>query len=121
MRDDGLWLDADDVEFYAGVLTVLDTLLKRLGYNGSDQTRVVRSRLEAFLNGRADGHAAVTTRPPLAEVPDADHMDANEAAGQLGVTAGAVRKACRTGRFQGVARKQRGRWMIPADELTGSA
>ncbi|OBB33060.1 hypothetical protein A5792_11565 [Mycolicibacterium peregrinum] len=121
MRDDGLWLDADDVEFFAGALLLLDTWAKRLGYNTSQQTQSVRTRLTEFLESRAAGRADATVRPLSGVVADAGVVDATEAAEHLGLTPDAVRKACRTGRFAGVAQKRLGRWTIPATELERSA
>lgn len=121
MRDDGLWLDASDVELFAGALKLLDWLLKKRDHTMPPDVAVAQRKLEEFIASRVESRADATTRPMADWMVDADLVDSTVAAQRLGLTPGAVRKACRSGRLQSVARKQLGHWMIPAAHIERSA
>ncbi|WP_285033873.1 helix-turn-helix domain-containing protein [Mycolicibacterium sp. lyk4-40-TYG-92] len=117
MRDDGLWLDADDALLFAGALKLLDWALKKRGHNTPPDIAAAQRKLEEFIASRVESRVDATTRPMADWMANAQLMDSTEAAERLGLTPGAVRKACRSGRLQGVARKELGRWMIPAADV----
>lgn len=119
MQSDGLWLDVEDAAKLQSALEALETLAARSGYALGREVAVMKQGVAAFL-GRVAGRADATTRPPVTQIRDADGelIDVEEAARMLGLTADALRKACRTGRYASVARKVRGRWMIPAADVS---
>ncbi|ALI26566.1 hypothetical protein XA26_27260 [Mycolicibacterium fortuitum] len=112
-------MDPAEVVWFAAALDLLVKYSKRAGCVVPSSVPTVRSELQTFLDSRADSLADATTRPPRVAVlhPDGEWIDVEEAAQMLGVSADAVRKSCRTGRFVGVARKWRGRWLVPAESL----
>ncbi|MFL0288803.1 hypothetical protein ACJH6H_26530 [Mycobacterium sp. SMC-21] len=117
MRSDGLWLDTEDVAFFAGALALLAELVKQRGQLIPPEVVEAQRKLNQFLKSRIDVLGDTTLRPPAGWLLDADVVDVSAAAEQLGVTPDAVRKACRGGRFKRVAQKELGRWMIPAADV----
>lgn len=122
MRDEGLWLDPTEVVWFAAALDHLVKYSKRAGCVVPPSVPRVRSELQTFLESHADSLADATTRPSSVSVlhPDGEWIDTEEVARMLGVTAGAVRKACRQGRFAAIARRHRGRWWLPAAAVEGT-
>lgn len=117
MRDDGLWLDYNEVVWFAAALDEMARYAARAGSVLPPSVITVRAELHAFLSSRASGRGDATTRPLVELMADPDEVDARNAAERLGLTPDAIRKACRAGRFKEVARKRRGRWMIPAEDV----
>lgn len=108
------------VEEAALLQVALETLERWSAAKGaalSGEVAMLKLNLATFV-GRAVGDVEATMRPDLARGPhDEDFMDSKEAARVLGLTVGAVAKRCRTGVFGGVARRERGRWLIPAADV----
>lgn len=116
MRDDVLVVGAEDATWLIAALAMLEQLVARAGHPPVPSLGEKRRVLAEFV-GRVDGHADATTRPgsgALAHDSDIDALlSTEEVSSMLNVTADAVRKACRTGRFAYVARRAGGRWWIP--------
>lgn len=117
-RDDVLVLDAVSAAWVLAGLELLEELVVRRGWALDASVPAVQTRLREFL-GRAAGRADTTKRPSAVPISDdgRGYVDATRAGELLGISADAVRKACRGGRFQGVARKTRGQWLIPVDAV----
>ena len=116
MRDDLLVLGVEDAAWFLGTLRTLEQLAKRCKVTLPPTVAERRDALLTYLVGRAAGHADATTRPAaLTAAHDGGRevIDTDEAANMLGITSGAMRKRCRSGRYMGVARKELGRWVIP--------
>lgn len=119
MRDEGLWLEPEEVAWFSAALETLTKYAGMARCSVPPSVPPMRVALESFLAGRAGSRLNATTRLLADLLADPDEVDAAEAADRLGVTVDAVRKACRSGRFRGVARKHRGRWMIPTVDIDG--
>lgn len=121
MRSDGMWIDAAEVAWFAAALDTLVKFAGRAGCVVPPSVRPMREQLQTFLDGHAGGGVDATSGLSPGAVFDSDGqwIDAGEVADMLDLTASAVRKACRTGRFAGVARKHRGRWWIPTECVDG--
>jgi len=117
VREDGLWLEYREVVWFAGALDMLAKYAKRAGCAVPSSVISVRAHLDTYLGSRTHGRGDATTRPAAELLVHPEDVDANEASERLGITADAVRKACRTGRFAAVARKQRGQWRLPAADV----
>lgn len=119
LRDDLLVLSVEDATWFLGTLRTLEQLAKRCRVALSPTVAARREVLLSYLAGRATGHADATTRPVAAmAVQDGEEViDTDAAAKMLGITSGAMRKRCRSGRYMGVARKERGRWVISKVEV----
>lgn len=120
MRDDVMVIDADDAIWLVAALSLLEELVKRRGHPPVVSLDEKKQTLTAFLR-RVDGRADTTMRPDSAALAHDSDIDVllgtEEAAGVLGLSADAVRKACRSGRFAHLARRSGGRWWIPRSAL----
>lgn len=112
MRDT-LSLVPEEVAWFVSALDVLEALAAKLNQPVHPSVAPVKRDLARYLETRAPARADARTRGLLGMVAH-DEVMTDKAAARLGLTEDAVRLACRTGRFVGVARKQRGRWVIPA-------
>ena len=118
MRDDQLVLNAADVAWFVSALEFLEKLAIRARMGLPPSVAATKNVLAQHLS-RVGGRADATPRPVVSRVvdPEDEWIDTATAAEHLGLTEEAVRKACRTGRFTGVARKHHGRWCIPQADI----
>jgi hypothetical protein len=115
MRDDLLVLDPVEVAWFVSALEFLEKLAIRARMALPPAVAAQKSALTQHLS-RVGGRVDTTTRP-ITELDSHTEIDASEAAERLGISADAMRKACRSGRFGGVARKHHGRWFIPLADI----
>lgn len=82
----------------------------------------LKMNLASWVASRVQSRADATTRPtqaPVVHSAGEGFVTCEEAAEMLGIAVDSARKACRTGRWRGTARKVRGRWMLPVEEVEG--
>ncbi|GAB7069785.1 hypothetical protein H7J06_15615 [Mycobacterium hodleri] len=117
MRDDLLVLDVHDAARQLAALETLERLTAARG--GRILADVARDKqmFARFIATRVAARDDARTRGLDGPAAHDARMDSRTAAECLGITEGAVRLACRSGRYAGVAGKKRGRWSIPVADV----
>ncbi|CQD21608.1 Helix-turn-helix domain protein [Mycolicibacterium conceptionense] len=116
---EGLVLEPSDAEALQIALERYERKVARDGARLSRQLARIKMDLAAFVS-RAGSRVDTTTRPAHGTGCDPDgelFIDTAEAAKMLGITEDAVRRRCRSGIFVNVAKRVRGRWMVPSADV----
>lgn len=124
MRGDLLTLVPEEAALLQSALETLERWAVARGYPLAPDLALIKRDLASYVASRAPGRVGATTRLERESVPHPGgerFVDTEEAALMLGLSSDALRKACRAGRFAGVARKSRGRWMILASVVEAEA
>lgn len=121
MRDQ-IGLAAHEVALVVAGLEKLERLAAAGGGGICRELALLKLDLSSWLASRVDGRVDATTRPaaaPVVHAASGEFIDTQEVAEMLGIAVDSARKACRTGRWRGIALKVHGRWMLPVEEVEG--
>jgi hypothetical protein len=120
VRDDVLVLDAADAALLVAALERLERLAVHRGSPIEASVVRVKRELTQYLT-RVATRADARTRVPFGVAGNDDFVDIATAAQRIGISEDALRLACRSGRFAGVAQRHNGRWQIPAADVAADA